>query len=1058
MRLLIFICCISITAGLLGQQEIMFRQYNINDGLPQNSVTCMNNDAYGFLWIGTFDGLCRYDGYEFKTYHSDPNRKHSLRSNSIHTLYRDMEGSLWIGTLGGGLSRYDSNIDGFVYYELGLSKNNVRAIRQDPDSTFWIGTNNGLVHFDPVAGKKQIYSYESGNSNSPSDNAVNAIEIDPAGNIWIGTQKGGLNVLNRSSDRFIRIASGELNQDGERLKEINTLMFLDDQTLLIGTQNFGLLSFNILSGAFQRLVNQNHKPDIREDLNFVTVKALYPENDTLFWIGMLGGGLLRYDFPNRTFDASFHNNNLSSSLSRNAVSSVYKDFQDNLWVGTIDGGLNFSNMKQKEYEHFTNQPSNPGSLSHNSILSVLEDSEKNLWVGTDEGGLNVMFHPQADFRRFNSGSNDRFSTIHHVIRSLCEDRKGNIIIGTPSNGLSVYNRATKEFKHYNTSNSDLESDWIFAVMEDHSGEIWLGTNGGGLIHFDLETGSSLQYLFDIDDITTISNDYVTCLQETDSVNLWLGTWEGLNKFDREKNQFKRYFYTAENLNSLPNNEITCLHQDSRNNLWIGTYSGLCLYKPEIDGFISFTERDGLPNNVICSMEEDDEGNLWISTYKGLSKFSVSDTTFTNFNLGMGLHGNQFTVGASSHTSDGELLFGSINGLYKFDPNRLRVDSTRARVLLTDFKLFNKSVTIDSISPLKASIMRTTDITLNHHQHSFSIDFVAVNFNLSNQCSYRYILEGFDMEWIGDSPNRTAVYTNVPPGDYNFKVLASNSDGVWSQQPTMLSISIIPAFYQTALFRVGTVLLLVLLSASVPLLRYQSIKRQKNHLELVVNERTREVVHQKEELEQQAHTLKKANMDILHKNIELSYQKEEIENQSAHIEEMNRLLQMKADNLVAHLHEISEKRVMQKSVSFDEFREIYPDDQACYQLLRELKNPHPFDCQKCNSNEYYPSEGHYFRRCKSCGYREPLTNNTIFYRIKFPILKAFYILYLVSTGRELTIDDLSEVVILRRETCWSFRNKVMAVMKTRQRFKNPKEGWKELILIPRRQRPAKNQAD
>lgn len=1037
--------------SLSGQQDLRFQHFDINNGLPQNSVTCLNNDEFGFLWIGTFDGLCRYDGYEFKTYRSEPGNPRSIRSNSIYTIYRDLEGKLWIGTLGGGLCSYDPEFDGFRYYELGLSKNNVRAIRQDADSSFWIGTNSGLVNFDPLSGKKKIYSYEADNPYTPGDNSVTALEIDTYGNIWMGTQRGGLNMFERSTERFQRFTSIKSGNDTLSLEEVTHLEFADDQKLLVGTKNHGLLELNTRTGAFAILINDHNRPEIREELNFTTVDALYPENDSIYWVGMLGGGLLKYNLHEGSFIPSFQDPEIPYSLSRNAVSSAFVDLKGNLWVGTIDGGLNLSKHSRKDFDFFIHQATDPGSLSRSSVLSVLEDSRQNIWVGTDEGGLNVKPPWSKEFRRFRSGSDDEHATIHHVITSLCEDHHGNILIGTPSDGLSVYHPESDHFTHFTTENSGLKNNWIFTMMEDRGDRLWLGTNGGGMIYFDMESGTSEQYLFNIDEITSISNDYVTCIEESGDSVLWVGTWEGLNRFDRDRKVFKRYFYGAENKLSLPNNGITCLYLDSRDNLWVGTYSGLGLYSPELDGFISFTEREGLANNVVAAIEEDKQGYLWISTYKGLSKFDIRDSSFTTFNLDDEVSGNQFTIRSSTKTSEGDLYFGNIKGLYRIQPERLKVDSSDASVLLTDFKLFNKSVAIDSISPLSSSIMQTKEVRLKYFQHSFSIDFVSINFSVSGQSDYRYILEGFDSEWVDHPPARTAVYTNVPPGEYVFRVTASNSDGIWSRHPTTLSISIIPAFYQTLAFRLALLFFLILISASIPLIRYRSVKRQKIHLEKLVQKRTKEVVNQKEEIEVQSNSIRKANKDIIHKNIELSFQKDEIETQSKHIEEMNQLLQKKADNLVQHLHEISEKRVMQKSVSFEEFKEIYPNDEACFEFLRELRGAQSFECHKCHSTEYNPSGGHHFRRCKACSYREPLTYNTIFYRIKFPILKAFYILYLVSTGRELTIDDLSEVVNLRRETCWSFRNKVMDVMKTRKRFRNPKEGWKELIMIPKQMR-------
>ena len=458
-----------IAFSLQGQQELRFQHFNINHGLPQNSVTCINNDGFGFLWIGTFDGLCRYDGYEFKTYRSEAGNPKSIRSNSIYTIYRDLAGTLWIGTLGGGLCSYDPGIDGFRYYELGLSKNNVRSIRQDADSSFWIGTNSGLVNFDPGTGTKKIYAYESGNPFTPGDNTITALDMDSKGNIWIGTQRGGLNMFERSTDKFLRFNTIRLGTDSLKLEEITQMHFSDPYTLLVGTKKHGLLELNTSTREFKVLINDQNKPGIRDELNFSTVDALFREDDSIYWVGMLGGGLLKYNLSQDTFNPSFQDEEIPFSLSRNAVSSVFVDQQGNLWVGTIDGGLNLSKHDRKDFDFFIHQAKNPASLSKSSVLSILEDRKQNIWVGTDEGGLNVKPQWSNEFRRFKSGSEDQDATIHHVITSLLEDHTGRIIIGTPSNGISVYNPVNEIFTHYTAENSGLKNNWIFTMIEDYRG-------------------------------------------------------------------------------------------------------------------------------------------------------------------------------------------------------------------------------------------------------------------------------------------------------------------------------------------------------------------------------------------------------------------------------------------------------------------------------------------------------------------------------------------------------------------------------------------------------------
>jgi hypothetical protein len=397
------------------------------------------------------------------------------------------------------------------------------------------------------------------------------------------------------------------------------------------------------------------------------------------------------------------------------------------------------------------------------------------------------------------------------------------------------------------------------------------------------------------------------------------------------------------------------------------------------------------------------------------------------------------------------MYGGIQGLTWFNPDSIIEDTILPAVEFTGFKLYNKPVLIGAKgSPLQASIWEIDRLNLKYNQATFTFEFVALNYSASTKCRYRYMLENFDKGWIECGNARSASYTNVPPGRYRFRVIASNSDGYWNTEGKTLSIIISQPPWKQAWVRIIAVLVAagsVLLAHSI---RVNQIKKQKLILESQVERRTRQVQEQKEELQLQAGRLEKANLEILNKNIHLEFQNDEIERQAGEIKRMNLLLRKRNEDLSQNVKDLSRARVMEKRVSYDEFREIYPDDDSCYQLIRELKQGESFECAHCQAREFYTlEEGPSFRRCKKCGYREPVTSNTIFFRIKFPVVKAFYILYLVSSGRDLTIEELSRLIDLRKETCWAFRNKIKEMMTGRKRLENPNEGWKELILLPRK---------
>jgi ligand-binding sensor domain-containing protein len=1025
------------------QPFLQFETYNTDQGISDNTIFAINQDRYGYIWIGTSDGLNRFDGKFFQVFKMSRPVPGALQNNTISVLFSDSRGVLWIGTRGGGLYRYNSENENFTFVDLSLKLNVIRTMMEDHSGKIWIGTNEGLIRFNTEDNTRYLFSNNPKDPNSISDNYINSIAEDSAGILWIGTSTQGLVKMDPVHRQFTNFnKTNSLLPDNE----INAVSLLGND-LWLGTEEHGLIRFIIRENRFIQV------PYLIEEfksgaLAQKRVKTIQKADNMHLWIGTLGGGLSLFNIHTQVFTHYRHLETDYNTLSKNSVMSVFKDRQNNLWVGTIGGGLNFSDNSRKKIEIIRANALNPNSLSKSSVLSILPDGQ-DIWIGTDEGGINVMNRKTGKFTVFMHDPNKPASPGHHVVSALRRDHKGNIWVGYMDNGIDRWNPADRTFIHYRHKPADsnsLSNNSVFSIYEDREGLLWIGTNGGGLNQFNPEKNRIVNFMKEETDSNSLSNNYVTDILQDGNGTIWVGTYEGLNRFIDGNRTFIRYLHDPAKPNSISSNEITCIVETNSRDLWIGTYGGLNRFNPETGNFKVYTTRNGLPSNVICGITEDNHGNLWISTYYGIAVLNPKKETIKLYDKSDGLQGNQFNPRAFAKMASGEIIFGGINGLNIFYPDSIHDNPYLPAIYLTGLKILNKPVLIGDKSPLQKSLLETSSVILNYRQNALTFEFAALNFSSSAKCRYKYFLKGFDKTWIDNEERRSASYTNLPPGDYVFSVQASNNDGIWNTEGTSLKILIKPPFWQTLWFRFLVISFVLGSALTLHAIRVSSIKSQNIILETKVRQRTDEVVQQKEQIQEQATYLQNANTEIIRKNIHLEFQKEEIERQAGEIRRMNYLLQRKNEDLTQNMQELSIARVMQKRVTYEEFRAIYPDDESCLALLRELKAPLPFICKNCHDTSYTVLMGIFLRRCKECGYREPLTSNTIFYRIKFPITKAFYILYLVSSGRNLTIEELSHLISLRKETCWIFRNKVKEVMQQRKKYLHSAEGWKELILI------------
>ncbi len=1025
------------------QRILQFENYNTDHGISDNTVLAISQDRQGYIWIGTSEGLNRFDGKYFEVFKLARPIPGALQNNTISALYSDSRGILWIGTRGGGLYRYNRQSENFTFVDLNLKLNVIRTIAEDRSGKLWIGTNEGLIRYNVETNKRYIYANDPRNKNSLTDNYINAIVPDSTGIIWIGTASRGLVKLDTTRNQF----TGFNNTNSLLADNEITSLCITGNDLWIGSEEHGMFRYIIPENKFVQIpyLIEEFKPGA---LAQKRVKTIQKADNMNLWIGTLGGGLSLFNIREQSFVHYRHLETEYNTLSKNSVMSVFTDAQKNLWVGTVGGGLNLADNNRKKIELIRANALNPNSLSKNSVLSVLPDGQ-NIWIGTDEGGINVINRKTGHFSFYMHDPSDNSSPGHHVVSSLCRDHSGHIWVGYMDNGIDRWDEVNRKFVHFRHKPSDpnsLSNNSVFCIYEDREGLLWIGTNGGGLNMFTHEKNLIKHFVKEESDSNSLSNNYVTSILQDGNGTLWVGTYEGLNRFIDGNRTFIRYLHNAGNPNSISSNEITCIVETTARDLWIGTYGGLNRFNPETGSFKVYTTRQGLPSNVICGISEDKHGNLWISTYLGLAVLNQKNETFKLYDKSDGLQGNQFNPRAFARMSSGEMIFGGNNGLNIFHPDSIHDNLYVPPVYLTALKILNKTVSVGNKSPLKKSLAETKSIILNYKQNALTLEFTALNFSSSTKCRYKYMLENFDKSWIDNEDRRSANYTNLPPGRYIFRVQASNNDGIWNKTGTSLSIMIRPPFWKTWWFRLIVLSFVIGSALSLHAYRVSNIKKQNIILETKVIQRTDEVVRQKEQIQEQATYLQTANTEIIRKNIHLEFQKEEIERQAGEIRRMNYLLQRKNEDLTLNVQELSIARVMQKRVTYEEFREIYPNEEACHALLRELKDPLSFLCKNCHNTTFTQLTGNFIRRCKECGYREPLTSNTIFYRIKFPVTKAFYILYLVSSGRNLTVDELSHLISLRKETCWTFRNKVREVMQQRKKYLHSAEGWKELILI------------
>ena len=849
-----------------GGQDIKFEHISLEHGLSQNSVNCILQDSKGFMWFGTQDGLNRYDGYRFIVYKHYLLDSTSLSDNFVLSIHEDKWGMLWIGTKGGGLNKFNPVNEKWTYYyhdpedTTSLSNNFVNTIFEDRTNVLWIGTDGGgLNAFDRETDQIRHYKHHPNDPNSLSNDYVRSIYEDRRGVLWVGTDDG-LNRYDRENEKF-----GHYQKDPDNPSSLSNNFvrsIYEDRTgvIWIGTDD-GLDRFNEEREEF---VHYQHDLDNPSSLSNNYVRSIYEDQNGDIWIGT-DDGLNKFHREDGEFIHFKKDLNNPYSLSNNIIRSIFEDRSGILWIGTYGGGVNKFDRRKEKFTLYRRDPNNSNSLSSNMIWALCEDREGLLWIGTDDG-LDRYDRKKKECRHYRNNPDDFNSLSNNIVRSIYEDRWGALWIGTAA-GLNKLDRGKGQFTHYTHNPGDsksLSNDYVRSIYEDRAGELWIGTDDG-LNRFDRENGKFIHYEHDPDDSSTLSNSIIRSIHEDGSGMLWVGTYGGLNEFNGENGTFVRYRHDPNNPHSISNDRVS-IYEDEAGVLWIGTLGGgLNRFDREKKQFTHYTEKEGLPNNSTYGILSDSRGDLWISTNNGLSKFNPQTETFRNYNVNDGLQSNEFNGGAYCKSRTGEMFFGGINGLTSFYPDSIRANSYIPQIVITDIQIFNRSVPIgrgeEKRSILKKSITETEEIELSYKDRVFSFEFAALHYASPDKNEYAYFMEGFEQEWNFVGNRRFATYTNLPPGNYVFKVKGSNNDGVWNEEGTSIRIKVKPPYWQTLWFRILIITFVLLLIATTYRLRTRAIKERNKQLEARIKERTAKLKSTNEKLQQEINERKKTEQAL-----------------------------------------------------------------------------------------------------------------------------------------------------------------------------------------------------
>ena len=850
-KLIFILFILSSICTFAENDRLVFHNLTTSMGLSHGDVKCFYKDHDGFLWIGTTDGLNKYDGIGFTVYKNDRKDSTSIPYNYINYIYEDKQNNLWIA-LTTGLCRYNRDKNNFEKIPMidntGVNiDNQISRIFEDNSGRLWIGCNLGIYLFN--RDDNRFYPYFINKHDAYLRNECSGISQDKDGALWFAffhAENFGLIKFNpETKDTIFYSVQDPVNKLKEN--EISSLLIDNQDNIWIGYFSNGIDVLNRQGKLITSYKNINND-DLRSNNN---ASSMVQNKDGKIFIGANGGGLKIFDYNTKTFN-SYTTDDGGNSLLSNSIQEIYTSHDGMVFIACWGGGVSCYDKRFERFIHYKQGPENVNSLSGNSVTCFTEDMDGNIWISTDGGGIN-KFNPRTKkITNFSSKIKDPGTLANDKVLAVEADHKGGLWAGMWQGGLNYFkiegNNLVLKRKYEHVDEDNLLSYSIYNLYNTADDELWVGNFATGLYKFDTKSEkfesvklSDAPITYNsIRDITLDSNN-----------NMWISSEIiGLTKMNRESGKTENFFRLENDSTSLINSSINVIFEDSKKRLWIGgDRCGINLFNPERKSFTPYSIEDGLPDNSVQGILEDGLGNLWISTFNGISKATIDSKgsngklklRFKNFTVQDGLQGSVFNRWAYFKSSNGEMYFGGLNGFNVFFPDSIKDNSDLPPIHITDFLLFNKTVAIgEKGSPLSKHISQTNEVVLEHDQSVITFRYIALNFIFSEKNQYAYKLEGFDKDWNYVGYKKEATYTNLDPGKYTFRVKASNNDGIWNEEGVSVQITVLPPWWSAWWFRTIMILLIGFTIWGIFYLRVINYQRQEKLLSNLVKQRTLEL--------------------------------------------------------------------------------------------------------------------------------------------------------------------------------------------------------------------------
>ncbi len=790
----------------LYSQQIRFEHLSINNGLSENAVNSIVQDKEGYTWFGTKDGLNRYDGYTFKTFHNDPFDSTTISFDDVSKLYVDSRDILWIGTYNGKLDYYIKGSDKFQQIRYKPDKagsrniSSISAITEDSEGNLWIGTSdNGLYELkfsnDKIANpqdlltlrKTDYFIHIPRDKNSPTSNFILSLYADSLNNLWIGTYNNLLrfNEKEKSFSKYNIITKASGIPFSNVSNGVYAICELRKGRLWLGTPN-GLVLLNKNTGNFKIF-----PADLGQ------IQQLVKDLNNNLWIATTNA-LVKFALNTKSYEF-FQNNPFNPySISFNYISSLCCDRTGILWIGTQGEGIDIYDPRKNQFHTFVGKKYFDPRASDFSIRSIFEDSQGFVWICTSV--LYRWNRKTGELKSYETSDDRPQAFGNSVVYSMVQSENGNIWFGTPE-GLFEYHPETKKarlFKFNPSVPTKLPQKIVYCVFKDRLGKIWAATNNYLCKLVNIKRGIFKKYLYNKIKRKDIFRPHI---YQDKNGNFWISSTEGLICFNKNSGLIKKYVYEPGNPKSLDNNFIKSLCPDPRQPdkfLWVGTAGGgLNKFNLATKTFIHFTTKNGLPNNVVYGILPDKRGNLWLSTNKGLSKFNPVSLTFKNYNVYDGLQSNEFNTGAYFESKSGEMFFGGIKGLNYFYPADIKDNKFIPNIVITKCEVQKESTSSKENATAFINLYdKDKTPALPFNENIISFNFAAMDFSAPEKNQFAYKLENFDKGWINAGTNHSAIYTNLPPGNYVFHVKGTNNDGVWNEEGASFKFIILPPWWKT----------------------------------------------------------------------------------------------------------------------------------------------------------------------------------------------------------------------------------------------------------------------